>query len=62
MLVSGMTSLQIVFGTLGARLLHLLGAVACVVPVLALSSSLGGVPPEALIRLELITAGVRRAG
>ena len=42
MLVSGMTTSQIVFGTLAARLLHLLGAAACVVPVLALSSSLGG--------------------
>ncbi len=62
MLVSGMSSAQIVFGTLGARLLHLLGAVACVLPVLAVSSSLGGVPPEALIRLELVTVGAAVLG
>ncbi len=57
MLVSGMSTVEIVVGTLAARLLHLLGAVACVVPVLALLSSLGGVPPEALVRLELVTVG-----
>ncbi len=62
MLVSGISSTQIVFGTLGARLLHMLGAVACVVPVLCVSSSLGGVPPEALVRLELVTVGTAVLG
>ncbi len=62
MLVSGINSAQIVFGTLGARLLHLLGAVACIVPVLCVSSSLGGVPPQALLRLELVTLGTAVLG
>ncbi len=62
MLVSGINSAQIVFGTLGARLLHLLGTVACIVPVLCVSSSLGGVPPQALVRLELVTVGTAVLG
>jgi ABC-type transport system involved in multi-copper enzyme maturation permease subunit len=62
MLVSGMRSNEIVFGTLCARLLPLLGAVACVLPVLALASSLGGVPPELLLRLELVTLGSAALG
>jgi ABC-type transport system involved in multi-copper enzyme maturation permease subunit len=57
MLVSGMSGIEIVFGTLCARLLPLLGTVACVLPVLAISSSLGGVPLEMLTRLELVTLG-----
>ncbi len=62
MLVSGISPAQIVFGTLGARLLHLLGAVSCVVPVLCVASSLGGVPPQSLIRLELVTLGTAVLG
>ena len=62
MLVSGINSAQIVLGTLGARLLHMLGAVACVVPVLCVASSLGGVPPQALVRLELVTVGTAVLG
>jgi ABC-type transport system involved in multi-copper enzyme maturation permease subunit len=62
MLVSGITSTQIVFGTLGARLLHLMGIVACVVPVLCAASSLGGVPPQALVRLEVVTVGTAVLG
>jgi ABC-type transport system involved in multi-copper enzyme maturation permease subunit len=57
MLVTGLTPLEIVLGTLAARLLPVLGAVACVVPVLALSSHLGGIEPQALIGLEVVTAG-----
>jgi ABC-type transport system involved in multi-copper enzyme maturation permease subunit len=62
MLVSGVSPNQIIFGTLGARLLHLLGAVACGLPVLCVSSSLGGVPPDALVGLELVTMGTAVLG
>ncbi len=62
MLASGISSTQIVFGTLAARLLHLLGVVACVLPVLCVASSLGGVPPEALVRLEMVTVATAVLG
>ena len=62
MLVSGMSATEIVVGTLAARVLPLLLTLACVVPVLALSSSLGGVPPDALVRLELVTVGTAVLG
>jgi ABC-type transport system involved in multi-copper enzyme maturation permease subunit len=57
MLVAGLTPLEIILGTLAARILSLLGALACVVPVLALSSHLGGIDPGTMVRLEIVTIG-----
>ncbi len=57
MMISGVSPRQIVVGTLCARLLTVLGAAMCVIPVLALGSHLGGIPPQALVRLELVTVG-----
>jgi hypothetical protein len=57
MLVAGMTPIEILIGTLGARLLPVLGIVACISPVLMLSSYLGGISAYAVLRLELITVG-----
>ena len=53
MLVTDLTDPEIVLGKLAARLLPILGLVACTWPVLAICSLLGGIDPTAL------TAGVR---
>src|SRR5438876_6360740 len=57
MLITEVTSLEVVLGTLAARLVPVLGGVVCVVPVLALASHLGGVPPRALVDLVAVTVG-----
>lgn len=57
MLITDVTSLEVVLGTLAARLLPVLGGVVCVVPVLSLVSHLGGVPPLALVELLVVTVG-----
>jgi ABC-type transport system involved in multi-copper enzyme maturation permease subunit len=57
MLITGLTAAEIVLGTLCARLMSVLATVASVVPVLALAAQLGGIAPQALVRLEIITAG-----
>jgi ABC-2 family transporter protein len=62
MLVTGLTPAEILLGTLCARLVPVLGTLCCVVPVLALASSMGGIPPDALVRLELVTAGTALLG
>ena len=48
MLVTDLTDPEIVLGKLAARLLPILGLVACTWPVLAISSLLGGIDPTAL--------------
>jgi ABC-2 family transporter protein len=62
MLITEVTSLDIVLGVLAARLLPVLGGVGCVVPVLALTSHLGGVPPEAMVHLLAVTIGSATLG
>ncbi len=62
MLITEVTSLDIVLGVLAARLLPVLGGVACVVPVLAIASTLGGIPPSALVELVAVTAGTATLG
>jgi hypothetical protein len=62
MLVTGLAPGEILLGTLCARLLPVLLTVASVVPVLALSSQLGGIPPRALVRLEVVTLGTAVLG
>ena len=62
MLVTGMTPAEIVCGTLCARLLPALSGVACVVPVLVLSSQLAGISIVTLIDLEIVTAGTALVG
>jgi ABC-type transport system involved in multi-copper enzyme maturation permease subunit len=57
MLATGLSAAEIIVGTLCARLMTVLAAVASIVPVLAMASYLGGVSPAALIRLEIVTAG-----
>ena len=55
MLVTGLTTAQIVFGTLAARMLAVLSSVACVLPVLLFSAHITGIPVQAIFRLEIIT-------
>ena len=51
MLMTEVNSLDIVLGILAARMLPVLGGILCTVPVLALTSHLGGVPPSAMVDL-----------
>jgi ABC-type transport system involved in multi-copper enzyme maturation permease subunit len=62
MLITEVTSLDIVLGVLAARLLPVVGGVLCVVPVLAVTSLLGGVPPGALVNLVAVTVGTAALG
>ena len=62
MLVTEVTSLDIVLGVLAARLLPVLGGMGCVVPVLALALTLGGIPPWALVDLVAVTIGSAALG
>jgi hypothetical protein len=57
MLITELSVPAIVLGTLAARLLPVIGGVVCVLPVLALTVVLGGVPPHALVDLVLVTLG-----
>jgi ABC-type transport system involved in multi-copper enzyme maturation permease subunit len=57
MLISGVAAAEIVVGTLGARLMTVLSIVMSALPVLALGMHLGGIPPQALVRLEVVTVG-----
>jgi ABC-2 family transporter protein len=62
MLVTEVTPLDIVLGVLAARLLPVLAGILSVVPVLALTSHLGGIPTWAMIDLVAVTAGGAAVG
>ncbi len=62
MLVTELSDPEIVLGKLGARLLPVLGLVACTWPVLAISSLLGGIDPTALTLAFLIILAVALVG
>jgi hypothetical protein len=62
MLITEVTSLDIVLGVLAARLLPVMAGILCVVPVLALTAHLGGIPPWAMIDLVAVSAGGAAAG
>ncbi len=47
MLATDLSNAEIVLGKLGARLVPVLGLIACVLPIMALSSLLGGIDPQA---------------
>ena len=57
MLVTDLSSNEIVLGKLGARLSPVLGLVACVLPLVALTSLLGGIDPTALFGSFLAAIG-----
>jgi ABC-type transport system involved in multi-copper enzyme maturation permease subunit len=60
--VTDLSDSEIILGKLAARLLPVLGLIACGAPVLFLALLLGGIDPEALIASLLITLGVAVAG
>jgi ABC-type transport system involved in multi-copper enzyme maturation permease subunit len=62
LLVTDLSSNEIILGKLAARLLPVLGLLLCTLPVLALNTLLGGIDPEALISAFLITIGVAVLG
>jgi len=57
MLATDLSSNEIVLGKLGARLAPVLGLVACVLPLMALTSLLGGIDPTALFGSFLAAVG-----
>jgi ABC-type transport system involved in multi-copper enzyme maturation permease subunit len=62
LLVTDLSSAEIVLGKLGVRLLPVLGLLLCALPVLALNVLLGGVDPLALAGAFLIAVGVAVLG
>ena len=49
MLATDLSNAEIVLGKLGVRLVPVLGLIACVLPITALTSLLGGIDPTALV-------------
>jgi ABC-type transport system involved in multi-copper enzyme maturation permease subunit len=49
LLATDLTSAEIVLGKIGVRLVPVLGLIACVLPIAALTSLLGGIDPTALL-------------
>ncbi len=62
MLATDLSDAEIVLGKLAARLLPVTGLVCCALPVLALSSLLGGIDPMALTGVFLIAMSVAVLG
>jgi hypothetical protein len=61
-LATDLSDAEIVLGKLGVRLIPVLGLVACTLPVLALSTLLGGIDPLALFGLFLTAIGCALVG
>ncbi len=57
MLTTDLSNAEIVLGKLGVRLVPVLGLIACVLPITALSGLLGGIDPLALGGSFLVTVG-----
>src|SRR5271166_544717 len=62
MLMTDLSDTEIVLGKLGARLLPVMGLVACTWPVMAISSLLGGIDPIALTLAFVIIVAVAVLG
>jgi ABC-type transport system involved in multi-copper enzyme maturation permease subunit len=58
MLLTDLSDVEIVFGKLAARVLPMIGLVCCALPVLALATLLGGIDPEAVTGVFLISTSV----
>jgi ABC-type transport system involved in multi-copper enzyme maturation permease subunit len=58
MLVTDLSSSEIVLGKLGSRLLPVLGLILLTLPIVALAVLLGGIEPESLLGGFLVTLGV----
>jgi ABC-type transport system involved in multi-copper enzyme maturation permease subunit len=57
MLATDLSNAEIVLGKLGVRLIPVLGLIACVLPLLALSGLLGGIDPNAVFGSFLVAIG-----
>jgi ABC-type transport system involved in multi-copper enzyme maturation permease subunit len=62
LLMTDLSSAEIILGKLAARLVPVLGLVLCALPVLALCVLLGGIDPGALLGALLVTLGVAVLG
>lgn len=62
LLVTDLSDAEIVLGKMAARLMPILGLIACTLPVLALGSLLGGVDPDALLGSTLVAVGLAVLG
>ena len=62
LLVTDLTDAEIVLGKLAARLVPVLGLVACSLPVVSLLTLLGGVDPDAMLGAFAVTVGVALLG
>ena len=62
MLATDLSNAEIVLGKLGVRLIPVLGLIACVLPVVAMSSLLGGIDPTALLGSFLVAIGCAVVG
>ena len=62
MLATDLSNAEIVLGKLGVRLIPVLGLIACLVPVVALTSLLGGIDPLALVGSFLVAIGCAFVG
>ena len=57
MLATDLSNAEIVLGKLGGRLVPVLGLIACVLPLMAISALLGGIDPNAVFGSFLATIG-----
>ena len=57
LLATDLSNAEIVLGKLGVRLVPVLGLVACVLPIVAISGLLGGIDPMAVAGSFLVTTG-----
>src|SRR5262249_14598396 len=62
LLVTDLTSAEIVLGKLAARLVPVVGMVLCGLPFLALGTLLGGIDPESVLGLLLVRLGAAVLG
>ena len=61
-MVTDLSDVEIVLGKLASRLAPVFALVAAAVPVLALAGLLGGIVPEAVVTLFLVTLGIALLG
>ncbi len=62
MLVTDLSNAEIVLGKLAARLVPVVGLVACTLPLMEILTLMGGVAPDALVGAYVVTVGVALLG
>ncbi|MFI5457061.1 MAG: hypothetical protein ACHRXM_16570 [Isosphaerales bacterium] len=62
MLVTDLSSAEIVLGKLAARMVPVLGMLLCILPIPALGTLLGGIDPQVVAGAMLVTLGVAVTG